>query len=89
MANITMAEIIAKAKERTEKIKAEMSDANALKFMNIFPEWAAGNQYIKGQRIRYKGMLYRVMVGHTADENREPGADTTHYELTTTKGGAE
>lgn len=80
MATITLAEIIAKNKERFEKMKFEMSDQNALAFHMIFPVWAECSEYIAGERVRYNDVLYRVLVDHTAQAGMEPDVDTEKFE---------
>lgn len=74
MANteISLQDIIARAKEMRKKYTKNLSDAHAAMFYIMFPEWKAGDEYIAGERIRVGTQLYRVLESHTAEEGKTP-----------------
>lgn len=44
-----------------EKAALSLKDSDALEAKSLFPAWAAERDYIKGQRVRYAGLLYRLI----------------------------
>lgn len=43
------------------KASDSLSDADALVGMELFPLWQADTDYVRGQRVRYAGRLYRLV----------------------------
>ena len=44
-----------------EKAAAGLADADALNGMELFEAWMPEKDYVKGQRVRYGGKLYRLI----------------------------
>ena len=67
--------------EQAKAIRAAMDaagsvldDGQALGAAALYPLWAAGVDYKTGARVRYNGLLYRVLQGHTSLANWTPDA---------------
>ena len=43
------------------KASASLEDADALTGVELFPTWQAGSDYVRGQRVRRLGLLYRLI----------------------------
>lgn len=50
------------------------SDEQALKAVAVYPAWREGVAYAEGQRVRYNGELYRVIMAHDAQAAWTPDA---------------
>lgn len=51
-----------------------LPDEAALEFVALYPEWIAGETYAAGQRVKYKGTLYKVLQGHVSQADWAPDA---------------
>ena len=51
-----------------------LPDEVALGFVALYPEWIAGESYTVGQRVKYKGTLYKVLQGHVSQADWTPDA---------------
>lgn len=51
-----------------------LPDEVALGFVALYPEWIAGESYTAGQRVKYKGTLYKVFQGHVSQADWTPDA---------------
>lgn len=51
-----------------------LPDEAALEFVALYPEWIAGQTYTAGQRVKYKGTLYKVLQGHVSQDDWAPEA---------------
>ena len=51
-----------------------LPDEAALEFVALYPEWIAGESYTVGQRVKYKGTLYKVLQGHVSQADWTPDA---------------
>lgn len=49
-----------------------LPDEVALEFVALYPEWIAGESYTKGQRVKYKGTLYKVLLDHVSQADWTP-----------------
>lgn len=45
-----------------------VTDDQALQMQSLYPVWASGAQYVKGNRLQYDGKLYKVLGDHVAGE---------------------
>ena len=53
------------------------TDEQALQVQDLYPEWSgAGVSYNVGDRVRYDGVLYKVLQDHTSQDSWTP--DTAH-----------
>lgn len=59
---------------RTLIIKASVSleDEDALKGVELFPKWTEGEAYTIGDRVSYRGILYKCLIAHTAQADWTP-----------------
>lgn len=61
-------------------IVSTFSDKQALNCVLLFPEWNSnGVSYKKGERIRYKYKLYKVLLDHVSQADWIPGAAPSLY----------
>ena len=54
------------------KASASLTDADALKAMELYDRWAAGMSVEVNDRLVYADRLYRVTQAHTTQEGWEP-----------------
>ena len=55
-----------------EKAAVSLDDTDALKAVELFPEWSATAHYDADQRVRYDGVLYRCLQTHDAQSGWNP-----------------
>lgn len=55
-----------------EKAAVSLDDTDALKAVELFPEWSAAAHYDADQRVRYGGVLYRCLQSHDAQDGWNP-----------------
>lgn len=51
-----------------------LPDEVALGFVALYPEWIAGESYAVGDRVKYRGVLYKVLQGHVPQTDWTPDA---------------
>ena len=51
-----------------------VDDSTALRMREFYPLWEAGQDYTAGFRLRYGGLLYKVLQSHTSQETWAPDA---------------
>ena len=61
-----------KLRELLHKASASLSDTDALDGIELFPLWAAGEEYILDVRVRYDEKLYKCVQAHTSQGGWEP-----------------
>lgn len=50
-----------------------ISDGAALKMPEVFPHWSGNSkEYVKGDKVLYDGVLYKVLQNHTSQEGWTP-----------------
>lgn len=49
-----------------------LEDGAAIEVPELFRAWDSGAQYVKDQRVRYKGTLYRCLLDHAAQPGWNP-----------------
>lgn len=54
-----------------ERMSAELSDEEAYDAPELFPAWAL-KAYQTGDRVQYKGLLYKCLQAHTAQADWTP-----------------
>ena len=69
-------DIIARARELRKQIEesaASLDDDKALQFPELFPAWSSDSvSYAAGARVRYNGVLYKVLQEHASQEYWTP-----------------
>ena len=50
-----------KLRELILKVSEYLNDEDALEGIELFPEWEENKNYIKDQRVRYDGLLYKLI----------------------------
>lgn len=65
--------------EQARAIRASMdaasivlTDEQAAKAPRLYPAWKESESYAVGERIRYNGILYKVLQAHTSQEDWTP-----------------
>lgn len=51
-----------------------VDDNIALRMVEFYPEWAAGQDYTAGFKVQYNGTLYKVLTAHTSQDDWTPDA---------------
>ena len=57
-----------------------VDDNTALRMLDFYPEWAAGNAYDVGFKVKRGGKLWRVIQAHTSQVGWEPENIASLYE---------
>lgn len=72
-------ELAQKLRPLIEKAMQSLDDTDALEAVTLYPEWQSGEAYTEGQRVRYKGVLYKVLQTHTAQDTWTPDVATSLF----------
>ncbi len=62
-----------------ERLAAILEDEQALEAVELFPAWKADTEYAIDDRVRYDGVLYKVLQAHTSQENWTPDTAVSLY----------
>lgn len=54
----------------------DVDDNTALRMVDFYPEWAAGQAYAAGFKVQHGGKLWRCLQAHTSQEGWEPSTAT-------------
>ena len=70
---MTLIELARKLRPLIEKAVISLDDVDALEAVTLYPLWD-GNwvNYEKDFRVRYNGILYKVLQNHVSQENWDP-----------------
>ena len=49
-----------------------VDDTTALRMVEFYPEWAAGQDYTAGYKVQHGGKLWRCLQAHTSQTSWEP-----------------
>lgn len=72
---MTLVELARKLRPLIEKAAISLDDADALEAIELYPQWSgAAVPYEKDARVRYNGILYRVLMSHTSQDAWTPDA---------------
>ena len=71
---MTLIELARKLRPYIEKAAISLSDEDALEAVDLFPIWRENEKYIKDQRVKYEGILYKCLQAHTSQANWMPTA---------------
>lgn len=55
-----------------EILAENLDDEAAIDAVELFQNWAVGAEYEKDERVRYNGILYKVLQPHTSQEDWTP-----------------
>jgi len=62
-----------KLREIIEGMTVNLDDATAIESVELFPAWDGnGVVYVADQRVRYNGVLYKVLQTHTSQPDWSP-----------------
>lgn len=50
----------------------EVDDNTALRMVDFYPEWSAGQDYTEGFKVQYGGTLYKCLNAHTSQTDWTP-----------------
>lgn len=53
-----------------------VDDNTALRMVEFYPEWSAGQAYTAGYKVQCGGTLWRCLQAHTSQTGWEPSTDT-------------
>ena len=70
-----MSQITDKAKRlraTIETLAENLDDEAAIDAVELFTNWAIGAEYEKDERVRYNGVLYKVLQSHTSQADWTP-----------------
>ena len=77
-----MSQITDKAKRLRATIEAlaqNLDDGAASSAAELFPNWSVGTKYEKDERVRYNGVLYKVLQSHTSQADWTPDTAVSLY----------
>ena len=61
-------------RSKVDTLLVALTDEQAVENIILFPTWSIGINYKVNDRIRYDGILYRVLQDHTSQEDWNPSA---------------
>ena len=69
----TLIDLARKLRPFIEKAAIFLNDEDALEAKELYPQWSGDNvEYKVNDRVRYEGLLYKVLQPHTSQENWTP-----------------
>lgn len=72
---MTLIELARKLRPLIEKAAISLDDTDALEAIELYPQWSGESvEYVKDMRIRFDGILYRVLQDHISQESWTPTA---------------
>lgn len=70
---MTLLDLARKLRPYIEKAALSLNDEDALEAKELYPQWSGnGISYKVDDRIRYRGVLYKVLLAHTSQEGWTP-----------------
>ena len=70
---MTLIELALKLRPIIEQAVQRLDDTTALDAVTLYPKWDGnGVEYAADVRVRYDGVLYRVLTAHTSQETWAP-----------------
>ena len=55
-----------------ENLSQTLNDEQALQSIELFPTWKIGVEYTTGTKVKYDGVLYKVLQDHVSQEDWNP-----------------
>ena len=71
---MTLIELARKLRPYIEKAAISLSDEDALEAIDLFGNWQPNKEYIKDERVKYEGILYKCLQSHTSQDAWTPTA---------------
>ena len=72
---MTLYELAMKLRPYIEKAAISLSDEDALEAKELYPQWSGESvNYVPDMRVRYDGILYKVLQTHTSQPAWTPPA---------------
>lgn len=68
-----------KLRELIVKASASLDDSDALDGIELFDAWAVDTKYTVDKRVRYEGILYKVLQEHTSQADWTPDKAVSLY----------
>lgn len=62
-----------------EETSEGLTDEAAAYVPELFPMWKPDGDYVVGERVQWKGKLYKVLIAHTSQEQWTPDAAVSLY----------
>ena len=70
---MTLLELARKLRPYIEKAAVSLNDEDALEAKELYPQWSGkGVPYKVDERVRYEGVLYKVLLAHTSQDSWTP-----------------
>lgn len=70
---MTLLDLARKLRPYIEKAALSLSDEDALEAKELYPQWSGnGISYKVEDKVRYDGILYKVLLAHTSQEGWTP-----------------
>lgn len=61
-------------------LRATLTDEVALNYVVLYPDWAVNKELSIGDRVEYKGKLYKVVQAHTTQGSWKPDLTPSLFE---------
>lgn len=72
---MTLLDLARKLRPYIEKAALSLNDEDALEAKELYPQWSGnGISYKVNDKVRYNGILYKVLLAHTSQEGWTPTA---------------
>ena len=72
---MTLLDLARKLRPYIEKAALSLNDEDALEAKELYPQWSGnGISYKVNDKVRYNGILYKVLLAHTSQESWMPTA---------------
>lgn len=68
-------------------MRGSATDEMALGATAVYPEWRSGVDYTTGERVQHDDVLYKVLQGHTSQEEWTPDAAPSLFAKVLIPGG--
>ena len=62
-----------------ENLAETLDNEAALEAVELFPYWQADTEYTTGKKVRYLGVLYKVLQNHTSQADWTPDTAVSLY----------
>ena len=77
---MTLLDLARKLRPYIEKAALSLNDEDALEAKELYPQWSGnGISYKVDDRIRYEGILYKVLLAHTSQEGWTPNVSPSLF----------